>query len=205
MTIPVVTLIIDDHVVVREGICRALEIRTGFEIFQAASKAEAYAQIAHLNPTLIIVDINLPDGSGLEIITWVRSLSQTTAIIVLTFNESDEYILAAMKSGASAYVNKGEPLPDLIASIEHALTSPSSFSARDMSGALARRVDHFGLSERELQILTILHRGEPLKELAKSLFITESTLKTHLSTIYRKLDVKSRVQAIEKAKKAGLT
>jgi DNA-binding CsgD family transcriptional regulator len=63
----------------------------------------------------------------------------------------------------------------------------------------------FGLSQRELQILSQLHKGAPLKEFANSLFITESTLKTHLSSIYRKMDVKNRVQAIEKAKQAGLT
>lgn len=136
---------------------------------------------------------------------WVRSISEHVAIVVLSLNESDEYVLSAMSAGASSFVQKSAPLSDLLASITHALQSPRSFSANDIAGALHRRRNTFDLSQRELQILSQLHRGEPLKEFAASLFITESTLKTHLSAIYRKLDVKNRVQAIEKAKKSGLS
>ena len=200
-----VTLLIDDHAVVRGGVRRALELRGSFQIFEAATVAEAFAQIARVNPDLIIVDLNLPDGNGLEIVQWVRSISTQIAIVVLSFNESDDYVLAAMNAGASAFVQKAAPLPELIASIEHAIESPQSFSAKDIAGAMDRKRNTFGLSQRELQILSQLHKGAPLKEFADSLFITESTLKTHLSSIYRKMDVKNRVQAIEKAKQAGLT
>jgi DNA-binding NarL/FixJ family response regulator len=190
--------------VVRGGVRRALEQREKFEIFEAASRSEGMAQIAKINPALIIVDINLPDGNGLEIVSWVRSISSHTAIVVLSLNESDEYILAAMNAGASAFVQKAAPLGELLASIDHALTSPLSFTARDIAGAISRSRNTFELSQRELQILSQLHKGVPIKEFAQSLFITESTLKTHLSAIYRKLGVKNRVQAIEKAKQAGL-
>jgi DNA-binding NarL/FixJ family response regulator len=190
--------------VVRGGVRRALEQRETFEIFEAASRSEGMAQIAKINPALIIVDINLPDGNGLEIVSWVRSISSHTAIVVLSLNESDEYILAAVNAGASAFVQKAAPLNELLASIDHALTSPLSFTARDIAGAISRSRNTFELSQRELQILSQLHKGVPIKEFAKSLFITESTLKTHLSAIYRKLGVKNRVQAIEKAKQAGL-
>lgn len=198
-------MIIDDHAVVRNGVRKALEQRGGFHIFEAASRAEALAQIAKVNPTLIIVDLNLPDGNGLEIVQWVRSISSHTALVVLSFSESDEFVLAAMNAGASAFVQKAAPLSELIASVEHALTSPETFSAKDIAGAMKRTRNSFGLSQRELQILTQLHKGAPLKEFAESLFITESTLKTHLSSIYRKMDVKNRVQAIEKAKLSGLS
>ena len=198
-------MIIDDHAVVRNGVRKALEQRGGFHIFEAASRAEALAQIAKVNPTLIIVDLNLPDGNGLEIVQWVRSISSHTALVVLSFSESDEFVLAAMNAGASAFVQKAAPMSELIASVEHALTSPETFSAKDIAGAMKRTRNSFGLSQRELQILTQLHKGAPLKEFAESLFITESTLKTHLSSIYRKMDVKNRVQAIEKAKSSGLS
>ena len=198
-------MIIDDHAVVRNGVRKALEQRGGFHIFEAASRAEALAQIAKVNPTLIIVDLNLPDGNGLEIVQWVRSISSRTALVVLSFSESDEFVLAAMNAGASAFVQKAAPLSELIASVEHALTSPETFSAKDIAGAMKRTRNSFGLSQRELQILTQLHKGAPLKEFAESLFISESTLKTHLSSIYRKMDVKNRVQAIEKAKSSGLS
>lgn len=197
-------LIIDDHAVVRSGIRKALEVRGEIQVFEAASKAEALAQIAHVSPHLIIVDINLPDGSGLEIVSWVRTISTEMAIVVLTFNDSDDQLLAAMKAGASAFVNKSAPLPELIAAIEHAQASPRSFAAKEIVDALQRRHHKFGLSQRELQIITMLPTDEPLSALAKSLFISESTLKTHLTHIYRKMSVKNRLQAINVARKAGL-
>ena len=198
-------MIVDDHAVVRSGVRKALEQRGGFHIFEAASRAEALAQIAKVNPTLIIVDLNLPDGNGLDIVQWVRSISSSTALVVLSFSESDEFVLAAMNAGASAFVQKAAPLNELLASVDHALMSPETFSAKDIAGAMKRSRNSFGLSQRELQILSQLHKGAPLKEFAESLFITESTLKTHLSSIYRKMDVRNRVQAIEKAKLSGLS
>lgn len=197
-------LIIDDHAVVRSGIRKALEVRGEIQVFEAASKAEALAQIAHVSPHLIIVDINLPDGSGLEIVSWVRTISTEMAIVVLTFNDSDDQLLAAMKAGASAFVNKSAPLSELMAAIEHAQASPRSFAAKEIVDALQRRHHKFGLSQRELQIITMLPTDEPLSALAKSLFISESTLKTHLTHIYRKMSVKNRLQAINVARKAGL-
>jgi DNA-binding NarL/FixJ family response regulator len=197
-------LIIDDHAVVRSGIRRALESRGEIQVFEAASKAEALAQIAHVSPQLLIIDINLPDGSGLEIVSWVRTISTEMAIVVLTFNESDDFLLSAMRAGASAYVNKSAPLTELTAAVDHALASPGSFAAKEIVDALQRKQLKFGLSQRELQILALLPTDEPLSILAKSLFISESTLKTHLTHIYRKLDVKNRLQAINVARKAGL-
>jgi two-component system response regulator DevR len=197
-------LIIDDHAVVRSGIRRALESRGDIHVFEAASKAEALAQIAHVSPQLLIIDINLPDGSGFEIVNWVRTISTEMAIVVLTFNESDDFLLSAMRAGASAYVNKSAPLTELIAAVDHALAAPGSFAAKEIVDALQRKQLKFGLSQRELQILALLPSDEPLSTLAKSLFISESTLKTHLTHIYRKLDVKNRLQAINVARKAGL-
>ncbi len=205
MNVPLVALIVDDHAMVREGLRRALAARQNFQIYEASSINEARAQIARVNPSLVILDINLPDGSGLEISSWVRSLSATVAIVILTLNEKDEFVIAAMKAGASAFVNKSAPLADFLASVDHALQSPATFSARELAGALHRKIDTFNLSQRELQILATLHLGQPLKELATSLFISESTLKTHLNTIYRKLDVRNRTQAVKKAQQSGLS
>jgi DNA-binding NarL/FixJ family response regulator len=202
---PIVALIIDDHSVVRNGVRKSLDQRGGFQIFEAASRLEAMAQIAKVNPRLIIVDINLPDGDGLEIVSWVRSISTMTAIVVLSFNENDEHVISSMNSGASAFVQKAAPLSELMAIIEHALATPTAFVAKDIAGALSRTRNSYGLSPRELQILSQLHKGAPLKEFAQTLYISESTLKSHLSAIYRKMGVANRVQAIDKAKKSGLS
>jgi DNA-binding NarL/FixJ family response regulator len=200
-----VALIVDDHAMVREGLRRALEAEQRFQIYEASSINEARAQIARINPSLLILDINLPDGNGLEIASWVRSLSATVAIVILSLNERDEFVIAAMKSGATAYVNKSAPLADFLAAVNHALQSPGTFSARELAGVLNRKTITFNLSQRELQILTTLHLGQPLKELAASLFISESTLKTHLNTIYRKMEVRNRTQAVRKAQQSGLS
>ncbi len=197
-------LIIDDHAVVREGIRSALENTERFHVFQAASKSEAIAQITKIAPDGIIVDINLPDGNGLEIVSWVRSISSTIAIVVLTLNEHADFLIASMKAGASSYIHKSAPLSELLSALDFALTSPTSFAAKEISVAISRKSEKFSLSPRELQIVTQLHRGEPLKILAGSLFITEATLKTHLASIYRKLEVKNRLQAIEKVRIAGI-
>ncbi len=197
-------LIIDDHAVVREGIRFALEKSESFHVFQAASKSEAIAQITKIAPDGIIVDINLPDGNGLEIVSWVRSISSTIAIVVLTLNEHGDFLLASMKAGASSYIHKSAPLRELLSALDFALTSPTSFAAKEISVTIARKSEKFSLSPRELQIVTQLHRGETLKILAGSLFITEATLKTHLASIYKKLEVKNRLQAIEKVRAAGI-
>jgi DNA-binding NarL/FixJ family response regulator len=197
-------LIIDDHSVVREGIRSALENTERFHVFQAASKSEAIAQITKIAPDGIIVDINLPDGNGLEIVSWVRSISNTIAIVVLTLNEHADFLLASMKAGASSYLHKSAPLSELLSALDFALTTPTSFASKEISATISRKSEKFSLSPRELQIVTQLHRGEPLKILAGSLFITEATLKTHLASIYRKLEVKNRLQAIEKVRIAGI-
>jgi DNA-binding NarL/FixJ family response regulator len=197
-------LIIDDHSVVREGIRSALENTERFHVFQAASKSEAIAQITKIAPDGIIVDINLPDGNGLEIVSWVRSISNTIAIVVLTLNELADFLLASMKAGASSYLHKSAPLSELLSALDFALTSPTSFASKEISATISRKSEKFSLSPRELQIVTQLHRGEPLKILAGSLFITEATLKTHLASIYRKLEVSNRLQAIEKVRIAGI-
>jgi len=204
MTIDIVTLIVDDHAVVRDGIRRALELRTGFSIHSAASKTEAMAQIATHNPNLLFVDINLPDGNGLEIVTWARGISPTISIIVLSLHTEDEYILASMRAGASAYVNKSEPIAVLLNFMDHALNAPHSFSAQSLAQVIIRENDSLGLSQREMQVLSQLHTGVSLGKLASQLFIAESTLKKHLSSIYRKLAVNNRVQAIAKAREYGL-
>jgi len=129
-------LVIDDHAVVREGIISALEKSERFYTFEAASKLEAIAQITKLAPDGIVVDINLPDGNGLEIVTWVRSISSTIAIVVLTFSEHNDFLLASMRAGASSYIHKSAPLSELISALNFALSSPTSFAAKEISAAI---------------------------------------------------------------------
>jgi len=189
-------VIIEDHPSVREGVKRALDSNGFNEIFEAPNIAEARALISQINPQLIIVDLNLPDGSGFELITWARSVSNEIAIVVLSLFEDSNHVLAAMKAGASSYVCKSAPLPQLIAAVKHSLVSPRSFSAMGLSNAIEYQENQKGLTAREFDILALLEKGTSTKNIALQLFISQSTVKTHLASIYRKLEVSNRTAAV---------
>jgi len=197
-------VIIDDHAVVREGLKRAL-INHGYEIAaEAASQAEGRAQIAHTNPDVIVVDLNLPDGSGFDLISWARGISQTLGIVVLTLNDTDAHLMAAMNAGASSYILKSAPIIELIAAIEFSTKSPLSFSAKGLSTALASKAQSFNLTAREFDVLGLLPSGASTKAIASGLFLSQATIKTHLASIFRKLEVTNRTAAVSKARKHNL-
>jgi DNA-binding NarL/FixJ family response regulator len=198
---PLTVLIIDDHESVRAGIKVALARAGHICVGEAANIAEARAQIAHTNPQVIVVDLSLPDGNGLEIVIWARSISQRIGIVVLTLNSAKDYLLTVMKSGASAYVEKSAPLAELIAAIEHSATAPLSFSAQGISGVISKDLQANSLTQREAQVLQKLADGLSAADIGLELFITQATVKTHLASIYRKLESKNRIQAIIVARK----
>ena len=201
---PLTVLIIDDHESVRAGVKAALSRAGHICVGEAANIAEARAQIAHTNPQVIVVDISLPDGNGLEIVVWARSISLRIGIVVLTLNSAKDYLLTVMKSGASAYVEKSAPLAELISAIEHSAVSPLSFSAQGISGVISKDLQTDSLTIRETQVLQKLADGFSAGDIGLQLFITQATVKTHLSSIYRKLESKNRIQAIIAARKKGL-
>lgn len=198
-------LVIDDHVLVREGLRRALSNSPQFNVVgEAASKREALVQIPHHKPEVILVDLHLPDGSGLEIIAWARALSQRMGIVALTFSSQPEHILACMQSGASAHVSKSAPIKELVEAIEKSVLSPLTFSTRRATDLISKRNESIGLTARELEVLEILPSGDTVTQIAARLFVSEATVKSHLAAIYRKLKVANRVQAINAARFAGL-
>lgn len=198
-------LVIDDHAIVREGLRRLIARDQDMKIVgEAASKHEAIAQISHHNPDVIVVDLHLPDGSGLDVIAWARSLSQTIGIVVLTMSNMPEHVLASMQSGASSHVDKTAPISEVLHAIKQSADKPLSFTARKLTEAIAAKNKGLGLTPRELEILEKLPSGDTISELAQQLFVTESTIKTHLSSIYRKLNAENRVHAINNARRYGL-
>ena len=201
---PLSVLVIDDHESVRAGIKAALSRAGHICVGEAGSISEARAQIAHTNPQVIVVDLSLPDGNGLEIVQWARSISQRIGIVVLTLNPAQDFLLTVMKSGASAFVEKNAPLAELISAIEHSFIAPLSFSAQGISRVMKKDHEANALTTREIQVLEKLSDGLSAGSIGVELFITEATVKTHLASIYRKLDSKNRIQAIIAAKKIGL-
>lgn len=198
-------VIVDDHELVRRGLIQALA-KAGFDqICEARSIAEARAQIAHFNPEVIVVDINLPDGSGFDLVLWVRALSEKIGIVVLTLHEDHNYVLAAMKAGASAYVCKSAPTEQLIAAIEHAGKSPLTFSANNLAQTISQTLTRFNLTAREFDVVALLEKGCTTQEIATTLFVSQATVKTHLASIYRKFEVTNRTAAVHIFRKSGLS
>ncbi len=197
-------VLIDDHDVVRRGLRTALEDGGYSIVGEAASKKEAFAQIAHKKPDVIVVDISLPDGNGLEIVTWARGISQTIGIVVLTLHDDDDHLLAALQAGASAFILKTAALHEVVSAVSHSFAAPMSFSSHNLQGALSRKKDGFGLTARELQVLSLIPSGKTSTEIGLELFITEATVKTHLASIYRKLAVANRIEAVGVAMKNKL-
>ena len=193
-------LIVDDHPIVRAGLEQAL-IEANFIICAvAASKNEAIAQIARTNPDLILLDLNLPDGSGFEVANWARGISDEIGIVILTLNDAPELLLAALAAQASGFVLKSAPISEVIATLERALVTPLSFTATGLHRALKAKERLPILSTRELEVLNILALGKSTKEIAKQLYLSEPTIKTHLASIYRKLEVNNRISAVAVAR-----
>jgi DNA-binding NarL/FixJ family response regulator len=196
-------LIVDDHAIVREGLKKAL-VEAGFtEILEAHSVATARAQIALINPEVITIDIHLPDGTGFELIHWIRSISKEIAIVVLTLQDDTNSVIAAMKAGASSFVCKSEPIPQLLVAIEQALIAPLKFHSQSFSQIYS---DNFNqLTAREFDVLSALEKGMTTQQISTALFISKATVKTHLASIFRKLEVTNRSAAVHAAKIRGLT
>jgi len=177
-------LIVDDHELIRSGLVQAVRGAGHNIIGEAATLAEARAQLLFTKPEIVIVDVNLPDGSGLDLITPLAKF------IVLTLGDDPTSLQRAHEKGAAAYVLKGEPIDHLLSVMNQLENSTYHFAAP------AVPKNRFDLTQRELDVLQILQTGWSAKEMASHLFLAEATVKSHLASIYRKLDAKNRTQAI---------
>jgi DNA-binding NarL/FixJ family response regulator len=197
-------LIVDDHKIVREGIANIAKLESIDVVGEAGSKEEAIALLAATTPDVVTVDLSLPDGSGLEIVRFARRNSQKIGIVVISILDDDSNLIASMNAGASGFVSKTAGLEEILSAIYSAYRSPLSFTSKGLVRAVNSRVFKGTLTTRELEIIAKLPTGLNGEELAKELFITESTLKTHLGSIYRKLQVRNRSGAVSEAKRRGL-
>ena len=193
-------LIVDDHAVVRQGLKSAIQSH-GYEVVaEAGSINEAQAFMAQKNPDAIIVDINLPDGSGLELVQWIRKISATVAIIVLSLNEPSLFAHLARSAGANAYISKSRPIDEIVSTLNFAVANPGSFT----SSLTTAEMSLVELTPREIDLLHLLARGASNLEISSTLYISVSTVKTHISSILRKLESTNRTMAIKVAREKGL-
>ena len=200
-------LLVDDHDLIRKGLRHAFERDRQFEVVgEAATAAEAVRQAGALQPDVVIMDLRLPDGSGLEATRALRKTSNTMGIVVLTMYAGDDQLFGALEAGASAFVPKTAPADEVVAAARHAASAPSAFTAADLAEAMKRRLAPTGpqLSPREGQVLRLLADGMSVAGIAKQLFVSESTAKTHISKLYEKLGAANRAQALMTALRLGL-
>jgi DNA-binding NarL/FixJ family response regulator len=155
---------------------------------------------------VVVTDVRLPDGTGLDLVRSLRRDDADVGIVVLTMYAGDEQLFDALEAGASAFVAKDAPSDDVVAAARHAMVSPRSFTAANLAEAMRRRMSPVGpqLSPRESEVLRLLAEGLGVAAIARRLFVSESTAKTHISKIYEKLGAANRAQAIMNAIRAGL-
>jgi DNA-binding NarL/FixJ family response regulator len=206
-TVKTRVLLVDDHELIRQGLARAFERQADFEVVGSAGTVEdGTALAASLTPDVIVTDVRLPDGTGLDLVRRVRATRQDVGIVVLTMYAGDEQLLGALEAGASAFVSKEAPADDVIAAARHAVISPRSFSAANLAEAMRRKLEPSGpsLTPREAEVLALLAEGLNVAAIASRLFVSESTAKTHVSRIYEKLGAANRAQALMSAVRLGL-
>lgn len=188
-------VVIDDHALIRSGLISALT-NAGFEVVaEAASKRESLAVLNKNTPDFCIIDLNLGDGSGLDVIKEIRSKTSKTKFVVLTMDDDENNLAVAKDHGASAYILKSEPASELITVLKNISGNNENFL---ISGKLKKSstINNFDLTEREKEVLQLLGSGATASVMGKQLFLTEATIKTHLAAIYRKLSASNRAQAL---------
>jgi DNA-binding NarL/FixJ family response regulator len=198
-------VIADDHALMLEAIRLALENEPQFEIVgQAESGSELLPLVRQTEPDLVLLDLLMPGIDGLTCIKLLRRRFPLVRIVVLSAQESDEVVAAALRAGADAYVVKSVD-PTALAnalrqSINRRMTRPIGRVERRMHPAVEER----GLTTRELDVLRALAEGKSNKEIARTLWLTEQTVKFHLTSIYRKLGVRGRTEAVYWAYRNGI-
>ena len=200
-------LLIDDHELIRQGLAGAFTQAEGFDVAgQAASVADGLAQAQELAPDVVVTDVRLPDGSGLDVVRALRKENKQIGLVVLTMYAGDEQLFAAMDAGASAFVGKDSPTSTVISAARQASIAPLTFACTGLAEAMIRRMSSSAprLSDRERQVLELLAEGLGVSAIAGRLYLSESTAKSHIGRIYDKLGAANRAQALVAAMRLGL-
>jgi DNA-binding NarL/FixJ family response regulator len=200
-------LLVDDHELIRQGLSSAFGRQEDFVVVgEAGCLADAKQKSEHLTPDVVLTDVRLPDGSGLELVRYLRQRRKEAGIVVLTMYAGDSMLLEALDAGASAFVYKDARTNEILAAARHAVLSPLSFTAPNLSAVMRRAKEPVSprLSPRETAVLHLLSQGFEIAEVAQRLYISVSTVKTHTAKIYDKLGANNRAQAVLTATQCGI-
>jgi len=208
-------VIADDQTLVRSGFRLIVEGRPDLEVVGEAQDGEqAVALVRDLEPDVILLDIRMPNLDGIEATKQIVASGSETRILVLTTFDLDEYVYGAVRAGASGFLLKDVRPAELVDAIRVVASGNTLLAPTALQRLLERfsptepasvaRVDAGPLTEREAEILQLLASGLSNAEIAETLFLSETTIKTHISNLFRKLQVRDRVQAVIAAYDAGL-
>lgn len=205
-------LIADDHPMFRRGLRGLLESVTGIEVVgEAAEGNEVIALADSLRPNVILMDINMPGANGIEATRQIIGAHSAIGVLALTMYDDDDSVFAAMRAGARGYLLKGADQAEVLRAI-HAVHSGEAI----FSPPIAQRMIHYfaglkqvspifpELTEREREVLTLLAQGQTNAAIAEKLVLSLKTVRNHVSTIFSKLQVASRAEAIIRARDAGM-
>ncbi|WP_353095227.1 response regulator transcription factor [Tissierella praeacuta] len=199
-------VIADDHALIREGIKQILELEKDIEVIgQAGDGEEAFTMAMELNPDIILLDINMPKLNGIETLKKFKDMGIKSKVIILTIHEDKEYILNTLKLGANGYMLKDSSADSLIRGI-HSVARGEKYiqsSVAELVSKSSNCDEYFNVSiekinsltKREYEVLILIAEGLNNKDIADSLYISEKTVKNHVSNIFKKLDLNDRVQA----------
>jgi DNA-binding NarL/FixJ family response regulator len=210
-------LLVDDQALVRSGFRLILETREDLEVVgEAEDGREAVDLARRLNPDVILMDVRMPDVDGVEATRRLAAAGSPARVLILTTFDLDEYVYEAIRAGASGFLLKDVQPAQLVDAVRvvaagEALLAPTvtrrlldHFADRLPGAQPAAPAELARLTERELEILTLMADGLSNAELAEQLFLSETTVKTHVSSVLRKLELRDRVQAVVLAHRAGL-
>ncbi|WP_316796897.1 response regulator transcription factor [Pedobacter agri] len=197
--------IVEDHDQYRNLLVQVIQLNKNFVVKGVYSSAEeALAEMPHNQPDIALVDIKLKIQSGIDFVKQSKSILPYTQFLMCTSYQNDENVFSALKAGASGYILKGssfEEIHSAIAELYNGGAPMSSFIAKRVIGLLhgqQANPNTFGLTERELQVLSLLSKGFLYKEISDQLSISPNTVKNHCKNIYKRLHVQNKVEALNK-------
>jgi two-component system NarL family response regulator len=197
-------LIADDHSVVREGLVSLVKRKSDMVVVaEAGNGREAVELWTEHRPDVTLLDLRMPELDGVGAIKEIRELDEDAQIVVLTTFDGDEDIYRAIKAGAKAYLLKDTARDALVETVRR-VHAGETYLPPQLAAKLAERVSGEALSPREMEVLQRMAVGKSNKEIGSELFISEGTVKTHIKSIFSKLDVVSRTEAVATATRRGL-
>ncbi|MCA1690979.1 MAG: response regulator transcription factor [Actinobacteria bacterium] len=207
MSQPIRVVVVDDHPVVRTGVRGMLASQAEFDVVGEASDGEeAIILVEEVHPDVVLMDLRMPRVDGVEATKRIRAEHPDVQVLVLTTYDTDEDIVRAVEAGAVGYLLKDSPREELFRGVHAAARGESLLAAAVASRLMGRMRKPAGqsLSPRELEVLTLVAEGRPNKDIGRRLYISETTVKTHLAHIFTKLGVDDRTAAVTVALDRGI-